>query len=91
MWNVEPESYPAIAGHPDEIAKYVIEQTGNGSIILLHVMSADSNTSISALENIITGLKSKGYAFKTISALLTDEQQQASQPGAAQAAALAGN
>lgn len=70
MWDVEPESYPDIAGSSKKITAHVLANTKPGSIILLHVMFDDRNESIRAISGIVTGLKQRGYSFKTVHELL---------------------
>ncbi len=70
MWDVEADSYPEIASSSEMITKYVMGNTKPGSIILLHVMFDSRNESVKAIKGIVTGLKQKGYNFKTMSELL---------------------
>ncbi len=74
MWDVDPESTPEITREPAQITKYVIDNVQSGSIILLHVMFESGRNSINALPTIITGLKHKGFEFKTISEMLKYEE-----------------
>jgi peptidoglycan-N-acetylglucosamine deacetylase len=69
-WDVEPESFPEIAKSSEETARYVLENTKNGSIILLHVMYDPQKKSLSAVKPIIEGLKQKGFRFVTVSELI---------------------
>ncbi|MCE9687757.1 polysaccharide deacetylase family protein [Shewanella sp. AS16] len=69
-WDVEPETYPEIAGSSSAIAEYVVESSSPGSIILLHVLGSKNNESRGAIALIIDGLRSKGYKFVTVSQLL---------------------
>lgn len=69
-WDVEPESFPEIAANSETIARYVLDKTGSGSIILLHVMSDPQRKSLTAVKPIIEGLKQKGFRFVTVSELL---------------------
>ncbi len=73
LWDIEPEKTDEIASNSDLIAKYVIEHSGNGSVILLHPMYERDNQSINAIEKIVRGLRQKGFEFKTISELLEYE------------------
>ena len=73
LWDIEPESINRISSNSELIANYVIENSKNGSIILLHPMYDWDNESINSIEKIIQGLKNKGYYFKTISELLEYE------------------
>lgn len=69
-WDIEPESYPEIAGDSQKIAEHVLTHTRPGSIILLHVMYDPKRATMNAVSPIITGLKQQGYRFVTISDLL---------------------
>lgn len=70
MWDLEPESYGDIAGDPQAIATYVLENVRPGSIILLHLMYKSREASRAALPLIIQGLRAKGYRMVTVSELL---------------------
>lgn len=70
MWDVEPESFPDVADNPDALAKYVIDNAKNGSIILMHVMYRSRDVSRQALPQIIEGLRQRGFSFVTVSQLL---------------------
>lgn len=70
-WDVEPESYADIAEDADAMAKHVIENARNGSIILLHVMYRSREASRQALPTIIDGLKARGFQFVTVSDLIS--------------------
>jgi len=74
MWDVEPESNSVRASNPEEMAKYAIENTRPGSIILLHVMFGNKE-SMEAVNKIILGLKNKGYEFMTISELFNHREK----------------
>ncbi|WP_209972601.1 polysaccharide deacetylase family protein [Paenibacillus eucommiae] len=52
----------------EDIVREIIENTENGSVILLHML--DDIHTIEALPAAIEGLKSKGYTFVTMSKLL---------------------
>ena len=69
-WNVEPETYPKVAGSSASIAEYVIKSSTPGSIILLHVLGSKNSESRGAIGPIIKGLRAKGYKFVTVSQLL---------------------
>lgn len=73
LWDIEPESIDEIASDSDLMAKFVIEHSDKGSIILLHPMYDWDNESINTIEKIADGLKSKGFEFKTVSELLEYE------------------
>lgn len=66
MWNVEPESFPDVAEDTAAFAKHVIEQTKNGSIIIMHVMYRSREVSRQALPLIIDGLRQRGFEFVTV-------------------------
>ncbi len=70
-WDVEPESYADIAEDADAMAKHVIENARNGSIILLHVMYRSREASRQALPKIIDGVKARGFQFVTVSDLIS--------------------
>ena len=59
-WNVEPETYPKVAGSSASIAEYVIKSSTPGSIILLHVLGSKNSESRGAIGPIIKGLRAKG-------------------------------
>jgi chitin deacetylase len=65
--DVEPETY---VEKSSDIIKYTLENTQNGSIILLHVMYSSRAESMRAVRPIIQGLREKGFEFKTVSELL---------------------
>ena len=67
-WDVEPETYFTKS---EDIVKNVLENTRNGSIILLHVMYDRRAESMRSVKPIIEGLKEKGFEFKTVSELLS--------------------
>lgn len=76
MWSLEPDSYPEIAGDPEKITKYVVENIKPGSIILLHVMYDNNERgSLEAVKEIAAALKDKGYMFVTVSELLKYEKK----------------
>lgn len=70
MWDIEPESFPDVAEDTAAFAKHVIEQTRNGSIIIMHVMYRSREVSRQALPLIIDGLHQRGFEFVTVSQLL---------------------
>ncbi len=70
MWDVEPESFPEVADNPDALAKYVIDNARNGSIIIMHVMYRSREVSRQALPLIIDGLRQRGFEFVTVSKLI---------------------
>jgi peptidoglycan/xylan/chitin deacetylase (PgdA/CDA1 family) len=70
FFDVEPESFPEVAGEAERITEHVLERARPGSIILLHVMSRARAESLEAVPRIIEGLHQKGYRFVTVSELL---------------------
>lgn len=71
FFDVEPESYPDIAGDAEAMAAHVLERTRPGSIILLHLMvSPYREESLRAVPLIVEGLRAQGYEFVTVSELL---------------------
>ena len=73
-WDIEPESFPAVAKSSEAITKYVLDRAQNGSIILLHVMYDPQKKSLNAVKPIIEGLKQKGFRFATVSELIEGKQ-----------------
>ncbi len=73
MWDVAPESIPEIVNDSKKLANYVIENSKNGSIILMHVMYKGRTKSLESLNDIIEGLKNKGFEFKTVSEIINYE------------------
>ena len=74
MWDLSPEGDPALNMDPAKLAQFVIDNTTNGSIILLHPMNPGREASLNALDPIIRGLKAKGFVFKTVSELLASRE-----------------
>ncbi len=70
-WDIEPDSYPEIAGDAGKIVEHVLARARPGSIILLHVMYPSRLQSLRSVKGIVAGLKEQGYSFKTVSELLT--------------------
>jgi peptidoglycan/xylan/chitin deacetylase (PgdA/CDA1 family) len=70
MWDVEPESFPDVDEDASALASHVIEQTRNGSIIIMHVMYRSREVSRQALPLIIDGLRQRGFEFVTVAQLL---------------------
>jgi peptidoglycan/xylan/chitin deacetylase (PgdA/CDA1 family) len=70
LWDIEPESYPAVAGSAEQMVAHVLERARPGSIVLLHVMYGDGAVSRQALPGIITGLKARGFEMVPLSRLL---------------------
>ncbi|MGN7828762.1 polysaccharide deacetylase family protein [Agrobacterium radiobacter] len=70
MWDVEPESFPDVADDAAALASHVVEQTRNGSIIIMHVMYRSREVSRQALPLIIDGLRQRGFEFVPVAQLL---------------------
>ncbi len=68
-WDVEPETFNQGEDTPELIVKRTMANVKPGSVILLHVMYGDGST-LRALPEIITRLKSRGYDFATVSELI---------------------
>jgi len=66
-WDVEPETY---VEKSDDLIKHTLDNTKNGSIILLHVMYNSRTESMKSVRPIIKGLREKGFEFKTVSEVL---------------------
>lgn len=73
-WDVEPETFPEVNKSSEEITKYVLTNTKNGSIILLHVMYDPQKKSLTAVKPIVEGLKQKGFRFVTVSELIESQK-----------------
>lgn len=63
-FDVDPSNYLKTTT-PDEIVQAILEQTQNGSVILLHLL--DDIHSIDALPIVIDKLRSRGYTFVKMS------------------------
>lgn len=73
MWDVEPESFPDVTANAEAFTKHVLDNTKNGSIILMHVMYRSGEVSRQALPMIIDGLRQRGFEFVTVSQLLAEK------------------
>lgn len=73
LCDVEPETVLGFTASSEEISNYVIENSKEGSIILLHIMYDSRNEALDSLEAIVNGLREKGYDFVTVSELLEKE------------------
>lgn len=67
IWDVEPETF---AEKSEDLIKHTLDNTKNGSIILLHVMYNSRAESIKSVRPILKGLREKGFEFTTVSELL---------------------
>lgn len=69
-WDVEPDSFPAVAATARGIVEHVVERVRPGSIVLLHVWYANRQTSRDAVPLLIDALHARGYRFVTVRQLL---------------------
>lgn len=70
LWDIEPETYPAVTASPENIVTHVLDRAQPGSIILLHLMYPGRETSRQALPGILAGLRARGYEMVPLSELL---------------------
>lgn len=70
LWDIAPESDPAVAASPEQMVAHVLARVQPGSIILLHVMYPGRETSRRALPGILAGLQARGYELVPVSELL---------------------
>jgi peptidoglycan/xylan/chitin deacetylase (PgdA/CDA1 family) len=70
LWDIEPESDPAVARDPDSILTHVLERVAPGSIILLHPFFEARRPTLEALPRLIDELRARGYRPVTVSELL---------------------
>lgn len=66
MWTLEPETYYTSA---DDKVNNVVENIKPGSIILLHPMYDQTDTTIQVIEDILRELTAEGYTFVTVDEL----------------------
>jgi peptidoglycan/xylan/chitin deacetylase (PgdA/CDA1 family) len=69
-WDVEPETF---VERSEDIIEYTVENTRNGSIILLHVMYPSRAETMKAVRPIVQKLRERGFEFVTVSELLAME------------------
>lgn len=69
-WDIEPESYTAVASSPAGIVSHVVEKVRPGSIILLHPWYSSGEQTRQAVPGIIKGVRELGMRFVTMSELL---------------------
>jgi len=69
-WDIEPNTY---FQKSEDLIKNALDNTKNGSIILLHVMYDNNLESMKSVRPIIKGLKEKGFEFKKISELIANQ------------------
>lgn len=70
LWDIEPESYPDVAGTPEGIAEHVLERVQPGSIILLHIMYGSRESSRAAVPLVVAGLRARGFSLVTVGELM---------------------
>jgi peptidoglycan/xylan/chitin deacetylase (PgdA/CDA1 family) len=73
--DVEPESYLGAWQDSRAITEYALEDVRPGSIVLLHVMYLSREASLTALPQIITGLRARGFEFVTFRELLQEHRR----------------
>ncbi len=66
-YDVDPMDWDA-AHSAEDITNTILEQTVDGSIILLHIL--DDKHTIEALPNVIEGLQAEGYSFVKVTELM---------------------
>ncbi|MBV9790836.1 MAG: polysaccharide deacetylase family protein [Chloroflexi bacterium] len=76
MWDVEPESDPAVAAASERISAHILRNVQPGSIILLHVMFASGQPSRDAVRDTVVGLQQAGYRLVTVPELLAMQAQE---------------
>lgn len=76
MWSIDTLDWRGKT--PEQINKTVFDEAGNGKIVLMHT-NKNVNTDM-ALDDMIEGLKEKGYALVTISEMISKLPQEAQHP-----------
>lgn len=69
-WDIEPESFPAVASSATAIVTHVLDRVRPGSIILLHPWYATGAPTREALPAVIDRIKAKNLRFVTVGELL---------------------
>jgi peptidoglycan-N-acetylglucosamine deacetylase len=73
-FDVEPDSYPAVAATPEGITAYVRQHVRPGSVVLLHVWwggpGSRGASCLAAIPMIIRTLRDDGYRFVTVRELM---------------------
>ena len=69
-WDVEPDSYPAVAATPEGIVSHVLGKVRPGSIILLHPWYRSRATSLAAVPLLVDSLHARGYRVTTVGDLI---------------------
>lgn len=87
-WDVEPDSFPAVAHSPEAITAHVLERVRPGSIVLLHAWG--NRASRAALPAVIDALQARGLRLVTVGELLALDARVATRtPATLSAAPLA--
>jgi peptidoglycan/xylan/chitin deacetylase (PgdA/CDA1 family) len=73
-WDVEPDSYEAVAADARGIVAHVLEKVQPGSIIILHPWYASRATSRAAVPILLDSLLARGYSIVTVGELLRRER-----------------
>jgi peptidoglycan/xylan/chitin deacetylase (PgdA/CDA1 family) len=74
-WDIEPESFPAVARTSDGIARHALSRVRPGSIILLHPWYPSGAATRAAVPMLIDSLRARGYSIETVSGLLAHEKR----------------
>lgn len=75
-WDVAPESHAGARENTQSMVEYVVNHTGSGSIILLHVLGSRNGIARDSLPLIIKQLRNRGYRFVTLPELLQANAKQ---------------
>jgi chitin deacetylase len=70
LWDIEPESFGAVARDPGRIREHVLERVAPGSVILLHPFFESRRPTLTALPGLIEDLQERGYRLVTVSELI---------------------
>lgn len=74
LWNVDTRDWDQPHSTVRVIVNNVLNEVGNGGIILMHDGGGDRSRTIAALPEIITTLQQRGYRLVTVPQLLNDMQ-----------------
>lgn len=69
-WDVEPDSYPAVAETAEGIVAHVVERVRPGSIIILHPWYPSRRTSLAAIGPLVDSLQARGYRVTTVNEVM---------------------
>ena len=73
--SIDPEDWEKGISE-DSIFNRVVQQSGNGNIILLHDAGDNREATVKALPRIIHFFKEKGYTFTTVADLVNEKREQ---------------